>query len=123
MLAGCLVVVIAAGVLANAALSRATNAPTQVASAPVVVDQNTDNGSAQLTVLAPVAFASGGGQQVVAAGTQFTTTSALLAAALPAQAAPAAGATLTCDLKVSIWHAQPVIDLVRCTRAHTVARG
>lgn len=98
-------------------------APTQVARAPVVVDANTAAGSAQLTVLAPLTFDSGGGQRVVAAGTQFVTTSALLASALPTSALPAAGDTLQCDLRVSVSGGQPVIDLVRCSPARTVARG
>lgn len=123
VLAGCLVAVAAAGVLATGALRNATEAPTQVATAPVVVDANTTAGSAQLTVLAPVTFDSGGGQQVVQAGTQFVTTSELLASALPPNTNPAVGATLSCDLRVSVSGGQPVIDLVRCTPAKTVARG
>jgi hypothetical protein len=123
LLVGCLAVLGAAGVLADVAMRSATVAPTQVAKAPVVVDQNTDNGSAQLTVLAPVTFDSGGGQRVVEAGTQFVTTSALLAGSLSPQATPAAGTTLSCDLRVSIYQARPVIDLVRCQPARTTARG
>lgn len=123
VLAGCLVAVTAAGVLATVALRSSTVAPTQVASAPVVIDTNTAAGSAQLTVLAPVTYASGSGSRVVAAGTQFVTTSALLTSALPAKAKPAAGATLDCALRISGEPQQPVIDLVRCTPARTTARG
>jgi hypothetical protein len=120
---GCLAVLGVAGVLATTALRAATVAPTQLASAPVVVDANDADGAARLTVLAPVRFDSGGGTRVVAAGTQFTTTNALLTSALPAHGKAAVGATLTCDLRVSVSRGNPVIDLVRCQPAKTSARG
>jgi hypothetical protein len=112
-----------AGGMATLALRSATVSPTQLATATVVVDSNDTSGAAKLTVLNPVRFSSGGGQRVVAAGTQFTTTSALLAQALPTPSTITIGDTLSCDLRVGTSHGQPVLDLVRCERAKTTARG
>jgi hypothetical protein len=118
-----LLVVGIAGGMATLALRSASVSPTQLATATVVVDSNDASGAAKLTVLNPVRFSSGAGQRVVAAGTQFTTTSALLAQALPAPSTVAIGDTLSCDLRVGTSHGQPVLDLVRCERAKTSARG
>jgi hypothetical protein len=104
-------------------LRTSTVAPTQVATAPVVVDTNDASGAARLTVLAPVRFDSGAGQRTVAAGTQFVTASALLTGSLAPPATAAVGSTLSCDLRISMSRGQPVIDLVRCERSRTSARG
>lgn len=123
VLAGCLLVLGLAGWLCTAALRSATVAPTQVATAPVVVDANVSNGAAKLTVLAPVGFRSGAGRRQVPAGTQFATASALLAGALPPRTTAAVGATLTCDLRIGMSRGVPVIDLVRCRPSTTSPRG
>lgn len=123
VLTGCVVAVGGAGILATTALGSTSVSPTQVATAPVVVDTNDPAGTAQLTVLTPVTFDSGGGQRVVAAGTQFVTSSSLLVDALPARVKPAVGDTLSCDLRIGVSSGAPVIDLVRCTPAKTSARG
>jgi hypothetical protein len=122
-LTGCLVVVGVAGGMATLALRSATVAPTQVATATVVVASNDASGAARLTVLDPVRFNSGGGQRVVAAGTQFVTANSLLVDSLPPPRAVAVGDTLSCDLRVSMSRGQPVLDLVRCAPARTSARG
>jgi hypothetical protein len=120
----CVVTLGAAGWFEVVVLRSATVAPTQVATAPVVVDANDDQGAARLTVLAPVWFASGGGgQRVVAAGTQFVTASAVLDWSMRAPATAAAGDTLSCDLRVRVSRGQPVIDPVRCEPGRTSPRG
>jgi hypothetical protein len=123
VLVGCLAALAVAGVLATTALRSATVAPTQLVTAPVVVDANESAGAARLTVLEPVWFDSGGGRRQVAAGTEFTTASALLADALPAHGAAAVGDTLSCAMRISISQGQPVIDLVHCAPAKTSPRG
>jgi hypothetical protein len=123
VLTGCLAVVGTAGGVATFALRSATVSPTQVARATVVVTANDTSGVARLTVLAPVRFASGGGQREVTAGTQFVTASSLLTGALPAPGAPKIGDTLACDLRVSVSGGQPVLDLVKCAPTGTSARG
>ncbi|HKN98234.1 MAG TPA: hypothetical protein VJX10_14035 [Pseudonocardiaceae bacterium] len=123
VLVGCLTALAVAGVLATTALRSATVAPTQLATAPVVVDANESSGAARLTVLAPVWFDSGGGRRQVAAGTEFTTASALLADALHTHGAVGVGDTLRCAMRISISQGEPVIDLVRCERAKTSPRG
>lgn len=112
-----------AGWVAHSALRSATVAPSQVATAPVVVDANDAMGAARLTVLAPVRFASGGGQREVAAGTQFVTASAELNDAMRAPATAAAGDTLSCQLLVGVFQGQPVIDPLRCEPGRTSPRG
>jgi hypothetical protein len=123
VLIGCLAVLGTAGGLATVALHTATVAPTQLATAAVVVDANDTEGTAKLTVLSPVSFNSGGGQQTVAAGTQFVTASALLAGSLTAPSKPVVGGTLSCALRISMSSGGPVIDLVRCEPGKTSPRG
>lgn len=122
MLTVCFAMLGGAGWLATMALRAATVAPTQVATAPVVVDANDDAGTARLTVLAPVTFTSGAGRRQVAAGTQFVTASSLLNEST-APATATAGDTLSCDLRISVSGGQPVIDLVRCAPGRNSPRG
>lgn len=112
-----------AGVFATTVLSTATVASTQTASASVAVVANDSAGAAKLTFLAPVRFDSGAGEHEVTAGTQFTTTGALLASALPAHHGASVGDTLRCDLRISVSHGEPVVDLIRCSPARTSPRG
>lgn len=132
-LTGCIAALVATGGMAVLAL-RSTGAPgTQQATATVVVDDNEAGGTARLTVLDAVRIGAGGRSQTLPAGTEFTTTSDTLAASFPAAAAdvsatgaapgPTVGATLSCDLLVRLDGNQPVIDLVRCSRTTTTARG
>lgn len=122
-LVACLGLLCAAGWLATGALRAATVAPTQFTTAPVVVDDYAQAGSARLTVLEPVTVPSGGGQREVAAGTEFVTASGLLDAAMAAPATAAAGATLSCDLRIGMWAGQPVIEVVRCEPGRGSPRG
>lgn len=120
-LVACLGVLAGAGWLANLAMTAATAAPIQSVTAPVVVDDYTDQGSARLTVLEQVSFVTGGGTRDVPAGTQFVTTAANLDTALSATAT--AGATLSCAMRVSMAQGRPVIDLLRCAPGHDSPRG
>jgi hypothetical protein len=123
VLAGCLVVLGVAGTLATTALSTATVAPVQTATASLVVDANEPAGAARLTVLAPVVFRSGGGTREVPAGTQFLTTNDLLTGALPPHGRAVEGDTLRCTVLVGTVDGRPVIDLVHCAPAKTSPRG
>jgi hypothetical protein len=119
----CLGLLGTAGWLATGALRAASESPTQLTTAPVVVDDYDQAGSARLTVLEPVTVPSGGGHRQVQAGTQFTTSGGLLSAAMAAPATAAVGATLSCDLRVGVARGKPVIDVVRCEPGHGSPRG
>jgi hypothetical protein len=122
-LIGCLLALAVAGIVALLAMRSASVPPTQLATATVVVDTNQAGGTAQLTVVEPVRFASAGGSATVPAGTMFTTTNATLTSAVTTPSATGVGVTLSCQLKVRLWRGAPVIDVVRCTPTGTSPRG
>jgi hypothetical protein len=122
-IAGCLAALAVAGLVALLAMRSASVPPTQLATATVVVNADAVGGTAQLTVVEPVRFPSGGGSATVPAGTSFTTTNALLTGALGGPNGAPVGVTLSCQLKVRMWRGAPVIDVVRCAPAGTSPRG
>lgn len=114
MLAGCLVVIGAAGAAGMVMLTRASTPVTQLGKAVLRIDTNPAGGLATLRVLDTVRL---GSSQVVPAGFEVTMPSSSLAEALSPAAVPAVGASLACQVQVGTAQGRQVIDVLRCEPA------